>query len=95
MRNIAGHVDSKTGPPVFYRLHELRAGDEIRMHRTDGTHARFVVRRLESHPTDDFPARSVYGRTREPTLRLVKCSGDFDAATGHYVDNTIIFADAA
>ena len=46
---IAGHVDSKTGPAVFYRLDELRAGDEIRVHRSDGTRARFVVARLERH----------------------------------------------
>jgi LPXTG-site transpeptidase (sortase) family protein len=92
---IAGHVDSETGPAVFYRLEELRAGDEIRVHRADGTRSRFVVARLERHPKDDFPTRSVYGRTREPTLRLVTCSGDFDTATGHYVDNTIVFADPA
>ena len=91
---IAGHVDSRTGPAVFYRLDELRAGDELRVHREDGTQARFVVRRLERHPKDDFPTRRVYARTDEPTLRLVTCSGDFDAASGHYVDNTIVFADA-
>jgi Sortase domain len=92
---IAGHVDSRTGPAVFYRLDELRPGDEIRVRRTDGTQARFAVRRLERHPKDAFPTRRVYGRTSAPTLRLVTCSGDFDAATGHYVDNTIVFADAA
>jgi LPXTG-site transpeptidase (sortase) family protein len=92
---IAGHVDSKTGPAVFYRLDDLRAGDEIRVHRSDGTRARFVVARLERHPKDEFPTRKVYARTGEPTLRLVTCSGDFDAASGHYVDNTIVFADAA
>jgi LPXTG-site transpeptidase (sortase) family protein len=92
---IAGHVDSKTGPAVFYRLDELRPGDAIRVHRSDGTGARFVVARLERHPKDEFPTRKVYARTREPTLRLVTCSGDFDTATGHYVDNTIVFADAA
>jgi LPXTG-site transpeptidase (sortase) family protein len=92
---IAGHVDSKTGPAVFHRLEQLRAGDQIRVHRADGTQARFVVRRLERHPKDDFPTGKVYGRTDKPTLRLVTCSGDFDASTGHYVDNTIVFADAA
>ena len=92
---IAGHVDSKTGPAVFHRLEQLRAGDEIRVQRTDDTQARFVVRRLERHPKDDFPTREVYARTDEPTLRLVTCSGDFDASTGHYVDATIVLADAA
>jgi len=92
---IAGHIDSKTGPAVFYRLRELERGDEIRVRRRDGTVGRFVVRGSEQHPKDRFPTERVYGRTREPTLRLVTCSGDFDARTGHYTDNTIVFADAA
>lgn len=92
---IAGHVDSRTGPAVFHRLEDLRAGDEIRVRRDDRTTVRFVVRRLERHGKDAFPTRRVYARTRGPSLRLVTCSGDFDAATGHYVDNTIVFADAA
>ena len=92
---IAGHVDSKTGPAVFHHLRELERGDEIRVRRRDGTVGRFVVRGSEQHPKDRFPTQRVYGRTREPTLRLVTCSGDFDARTGHYTDNTIVFADAA
>jgi len=87
---IAGHVDSKTGPAVFYRLDELRAGDEIRVHRSDGTRA--LRRRSPRAPPR---TRKVYARTGEPTSRLVTCWGDFDAASGHYVDNTIVFADAA
>jgi LPXTG-site transpeptidase (sortase) family protein len=92
---IAGHVDSKSGPAVFHRLDELERGDEIRVHRRDGSVGRFVVRGSERHPKARFPTRRVYGRTPGPTLRLVTCSGDFDTATGHYTDNTIVFADAA
>lgn len=89
---IAGHVDSRDGPAVFYRLRELVPGDEVRLTLDNGSVVRFVVERLERHPKNDFPTESVYGQTPDPTLRLVTCSGDFDAATGHYVDNTIVFA---
>ena len=34
----------------------------------------------------------MFRATRTATLRLVTCSGDFDAATGHYADNTIVYA---
>src|SRR3954469_11334251 len=46
---VAGHVDSKTGPAVFYRLHWLRRGDLIRISRADRGHtvARFRVQRVE------------------------------------------------
>jgi LPXTG-site transpeptidase (sortase) family protein len=92
---IAGHVDSKSGPAVFYRLRELRPGDEIIVRRHDGTSVRFVASRSDQHPKDRFPTARVYGRTEEPTLGLITCSGEFDTATGHYTDNAIVFADTA
>jgi len=92
---IAGHVDSTSGPAVFFRLRELGRGDEIRVHRRDSSVGRFFVQRTERHPKAHFPTRRVYGATSGPTLRLVTCSGRFDTATGHYTDNTIVFAAGA
>jgi hypothetical protein len=89
---IVGHVDSKTGPAVFYRLRELRRGQIIKIGRIDGTTVRFRVDGLERWPKSEFPTSRVYGRTRGATLRLVTCSGNFDPASGHYEDNTIVFA---
>jgi len=89
---IAGHVDSKTGPAVFYKLRKLRRGDLIRVVRADGSAVRFRVEGLERWPKSEFPTRKVFGRTRVSTLRLVTCSGNFDPASGHYEDNTIVYA---
>jgi Sortase domain len=89
---IVGHVDSRTGPAVFYRLRELRRGDEVVVVRRDGTRARFTVLGSERYPKDEFPTARVYGRTDGPTLRLITCGGGFDSSTGHYVDNTIVYA---
>jgi Sortase domain len=89
---IVGHVDSRTGPAVFYRLHELRRGDEVVVVRRDGSRARFTVLGSERYPKDEFPTARVYGRTDGPTLRLITCGGGFDSSTGHYVDNTIVYA---
>jgi sortase (surface protein transpeptidase) len=92
---IAGHVDSHTGPAVFYRLRELRPGDSIVVRRRDGTRARFAVQRSEQYPKAEFPTARVYGATPGPTLRLITCGGDFDSSTGHYVDNTVVYAAAS
>jgi sortase (surface protein transpeptidase) len=89
---IVGHVDSLRGPAVFYRLRELRRGDLIRIARVDGSVVRFRVEGLERWPKAAFPTRRVFRRTRVSALRLVTCSGRFDATTGHYVDNTIVYA---
>jgi hypothetical protein len=92
---IAGHVDSKTGPAVFFRIRDLRPRDTIFVDRRDGSRARFTVLGSEQYPKSHFPTARVYGRTAGPTLRLITCSGTFDQATGHYLDNTVVFADAA
>jgi sortase (surface protein transpeptidase) len=89
---VVGHVDSKTGPAVFYKLRKLRRGDLIRIVRADRSVVRFRVEGLERWPKADFPTKKVFGRTRTSTLRLVTCSGNFDPKVGHYVDNTIVYA---
>jgi hypothetical protein len=89
---IAGHVDSTGGPAVFYQLRDLRRGDLIRIGRADRSVVRFRVQGLERWPKAAFPTRRVFGRTRLAALRLVTCSGNFDPSTGHYVDNTIVYA---
>jgi sortase (surface protein transpeptidase) len=89
---IAGHIDSTSGPAVFYRLRELKRGNLIRIARADGSVVRFRVEGLERWPKAAFPTRRVFGRTRLAALRLVTCSGNFDPSTGHYVDNTIVYA---
>jgi hypothetical protein len=92
---IAGHVDSYTGPAVFYRLSELRPQDTVIVVRRDGTRGRFSVVGSARYPKSDFPTQRVYGATSGPTLRLITCGGAFDRSTGHYVDNTVVFARAA
>ena len=89
---ILGHVDSKRGPAVFFRLRELRRGDEIEVGRADGSSVRFVVQRTEQYPKDRFPTDEVYYPTLTPALRLVTCGGEFDATVGRYRSNVIVFA---
>jgi len=89
---ILGHVDSKRGPAVFYRLRELRPGDLVEVVRADGSRARFAVQRVEEYPKARFPTADVYYPTLTPMLRLVTCGGAFDHKVGHYVDNVIVFA---
>jgi sortase (surface protein transpeptidase) len=89
---IAGHVDSKTGPAVFYRLRELRAGDHLQVTRADGTRLRFAVDATRSFPKAGFPTEAVFGPTPAAELRLVTCSGTFDRARGSYRDNLVVFA---
>lgn len=90
---LAGHVDSRSGPAVFFRLRDLTPGDPIEIERGDGTRVTFVVTRTERHPKDAFPTEEVYGGSDVPVLRLITCGGEFDARSRHYRDNVIVFAE--
>lgn len=89
---IAGHIDSTTGPAVFYRLDQLRPGQRITVHSPQGERVTFAVERIGEYPKDAFPTDAVYRFTDEPTLRLVTCGGPFDETIGHYENNVIVFA---
>ena len=92
---ILGHVDSLTGISVFYYLKDLHAGDRIYVTLADGKVATFVVDGLQRVAKDAFPTAAVYGVAGQagyPSLRLITCGGPFDDATGHYVDNIIVYA---
>jgi sortase (surface protein transpeptidase) len=92
---ILGHVDSKRGPAVFFRLRELRRGDTVTIRRADGSSVRFAVQRTEQYLKDRFPTDDVYYPTLTPALRLVTCGGEFDATVGRYRSNVIVFATMA
>jgi hypothetical protein len=91
---IVGHVDSYTGPAVFFRVRELRAGDEVFVTLADGAAVRFVVERTEQYDKRKFPTIAVYGPVDRPTLRLITCGGSFDRSSGHYRDNVVVYATA-
>src|SRR5690349_6079683 len=75
---IAGHIDSRVGPGVFFRLSQLRANDRVYVRRADGTLAVFRVTAVQAYAKDDFPTLAVYGPAPDPELRLITCGGTFD-----------------
>lgn len=89
---LAGHIDSKAGPAVFFLLEKLRANDEIQVDRSDGRTVVFRVTTVRTFPKSAFPTEEVYGPTPLPELRLVTCGGPFDRAGGRYLDNVIVHA---
>jgi sortase (surface protein transpeptidase) len=90
---VVGHVDSREGPAVFFRLRDLDPGDRIAVDRIDGTTAEFTVVRTERYGKNSFPTAEVYGDTTNAQLRLITCGGAFDRRSGHYLDNVVVYAD--
>lgn len=88
---LGAHVDSKTGPGIFYRLGQVEEGDELTVTRKDGIRVTFTVDKVAVYPKDEFPTDEVYyGDFDRPEIRLVTCGGPFDPATS-YLSNVIVF----
>lgn len=90
---LLGHVDTKSGPAVFFRLGRLRPGDTVEVTREDGVVAAFTVDSVEQVSKKHFPTQRVYGDLGFAGLRLITCGGDFNGH--HYTGNTIVYAHLA
>ena len=92
---IEGHVDSRVGPAVFFRLGALHPGDHIDVKLADGMTAVFRVTGVREYTKNNFPTETIYGPTNYASLRVVTCGGTFDYATGHYLSSVVVFASLA
>lgn len=90
---VVGHLDSKTGPAVFYGLASLRRGDLVAVTRRDASTVRFRVRSVQRFRVRDFPAERVYRHGGPSGLVLITCGGPYDRKAGRYLDNVVIFSD--
>lgn len=86
-----GHVDTMTGPAVFYLLGLLHPGDQIEVTRRDRHTAVFTIDAVRVYPKSGFPDATVYGSTPRPELHLITCGGRYDRHTG-YQSNTVVSA---
>jgi sortase (surface protein transpeptidase) len=89
---LLGHVDTWSGGSVFYKIKNLRRGEQVDVVRADGSVAVFSVDGVQKAAKVAFPTSMVFGNPGYPALRLITCGGPFDAATGEYLDNIIVYA---
>jgi hypothetical protein len=92
---IEGHVDTRQGHAVFFRLGDLRPGNSVDVTLADGIIAVFRVTAVRQYPKSNFPAKTIYGAPRYAALHLITCGGAFDFASGHYLSSTVVFASLA
>lgn len=89
---IVGHVDTYQGISVFWNLRYVQPGESVAVTRTDGSTANFTVTALQQYDQANFPTSTVYGNTSDSELRIITCGGTFDTTTGHYTQNTVVYA---
>ncbi len=90
---IEGHVDTESGPSVFFELSKLKPGAKIKVTRADGVVATFTVNAVRNYAKSRFPTETVYGAKdlSVPALRLITCS-NFDPKLRTHTGNAVVFA---
>jgi hypothetical protein len=93
---IAGHIDAATaGPGALYDLKDVVVGATVEIVDSDGHVSRWTVSAPpETRLKTELPP-ALWVTTGTPKLALVTCGGPFDARTGHYLDNVIVWASPA
>jgi hypothetical protein len=90
---IAGHVDSAAaGPGALFYLKDLGVGAIIVISDSTGRRTSWVVDAKPQYTRKTQLPSALWVTTGPPRLAIVTCGGLFDSATGHYVDNVIVWA---
>lgn len=90
---IAGHVDSKTGPAVFYELDKMKIGDEVLIYDEDGEVVRFAVVKKVAYPRTDAPVDAIFGFTYGSGLNLITCTGSWDRKAKTHDDRLVVYTE--
>lgn len=88
---LAGHVDNKTGPSVFFHLKDLVPGDIVKVTDVNGRAYDFEVQNVESYPRDQAPLEKVFGTNSNSGLNLITCTGTFDRDTKTHEERLVVF----
>lgn len=89
---IAGHVDSKKGPAVFFYLKELQAGDKIVLTDKTGRKLTFATQSKKSYLAEKAPIDQIFGSSTDRLLNLITCTGTFDTERRTHIDRLVVTA---
>jgi Sortase domain len=93
---LAGHINyaGVTGPMAT--IGKLNPGDAVFVFGTqnaDRRHeVRFVVTGVRTYHKTHLPYNQIFDQKSIGRIAIVTCGGPFDASTGNYLDNIVVFA---
>ena len=91
---IDGHLNWTSGPAVFWRLGQLRVGDQLAVDRADGTRVRFVVDSTSLVPYN-ASEDALFTATGPPSMSLITCAGAWDQQHAPYLQRLLVHASLA
>lgn len=90
---MAGHIDSLTGPAVFYKLDQLKKGDEVVVKDADGKSLTFIVTQTKRYPRKDAPIDEIFGFSYGSRLNLITCTGEFNRKAKTHEERLVVYTE--
>lgn len=92
---IDGHVSSWASPGVFYKLKDLRPGDEIQIEKGDGTWVTYRVAKKVFYAYNDVNMKQTLAPINpdKSGLTLMTCAGDVMPHTNTFSQRIAVFAE--
>ncbi|VDG94477.1 Sortase (surface protein transpeptidase) [Lysinibacillus sphaericus] len=90
---MAGHIDSLTGPAVFYKLDKLKKGDEVVVRDADGKSLTFIVTKTEKYPRKNAPIEEIFGFSYGSRLNLITCTGEFNRKVKMHEERLVVYTE--
>lgn len=90
---MAGHIDNKRGPAVFYYLKRLKPGDMVYVEDAEGKELAFTVTDVVQYKTEEAPLEEIFGPSEVPRLNLITCSGKYDPVTTEHSHRLVVFTE--
>ena len=88
---MSGHLDYiNYGAAVFYRLRDLRPGDELQVVLEDGTQVNYAVESVTAYDEATAPIADIVGRTPNEAITLITCAGSFDRTSREYNKRLVV-----
>jgi sortase A len=88
---LAGHVDSKKGPAIFFYLKNIKIGEKIIVTDEKGMERTFEVKSKESYPSDEAPIEKIFGPSDIRNLNVITCTGTFNHDEHLYPDRLVVY----
>jgi Sortase domain len=93
---LAGHINYAGVTGSMAEIGRLDPGDEVDVYgkqNADARHeVRFQVTGVRTYHKTRLPYKSIFDQKSIGRIAIVTCGGPFDASTGNYLDNIVVFA---
>ncbi|WP_422124300.1 sortase domain-bontaining protein [Planococcus sp. X10-3] len=90
---LAGHVDSLTGPAIFFHLNRVEAGEKVIVTDKDGREMIYEIQKKASYVTDEAPIEEIFGSSDSRMLNLITCTGTFNRSIGSHEERLVVTAE--